>query len=85
MVQTAKVSGRRQLEFRSYQEMLDDVHTLAAGPHRKLGNWSLSEVCQHLSKTIHMSIDGAERRFPWYLRMLGPLLKNRIINNPMNP
>ena len=85
MVQTAKVTGRRTLHFSSYQDVLDDVHALAEAPHRKLGNWSLSDICQHLAKTMHMSIDGAQATFPWYLRMLGRLLKNRIINKPMSP
>lgn len=84
-VKTAKVTGRRQLHFETYQDVLDDVHHLAAAPHRQLGNWSLGEICQHLAKAMRVSTDGAPGRAPWYLRMVGPLLKNRIINNPMSP
>ena len=82
-VKTAKVTGRRQLHFETYQDVLDDVHKLVGGPCRQLGNWSLSEVCQHLAKTIHMSIDGLQGKFPWYLRMIGPLLKKRFLTQPM--
>ncbi len=82
-VKTAKVTGRRQLHFETYQDVLDDVHRLAGGPCRQLGNWSLSEVCQHLTKTMHTSIDGAPGKFPWYLRMIGPLLKKRFLTRPM--
>jgi hypothetical protein len=84
-VKTARVSGRRQLHFHSYQDMLDDVHALAAAPCRQLGNWSLGQICCHLAQTMHMSIDGAQGRFPWYLRLVGPLLKKRFLSRPMQP
>jgi hypothetical protein len=83
-VATKKVAGRRTLHFNSHQEVLDDARRLASGPHRQLGNWSLGQVCDHLAKTIDMSLDGSQARFPWLLRMIGPYLVNRFITRPMS-
>jgi hypothetical protein len=82
-VKTARVAGRRRLHFETYQDVLDDVRALAAGPTRQLGNWSLGEICHHLAKTMDMSIDGSKAQFPWILRTIGPLFKKRFISRPM--
>ena len=31
------------------------------------------------------SIDGSDMRLPWYLKLLGPLLKNKLLRGPMAP
>ena len=82
-VKTTQVAGRRQLHFETYQEILQDVRKLGAGPSRQLGNWSLGEICQHLAKTMDMSIDGSQAKFPWIMRKIGPLLKKRFLSRPM--
>ncbi len=84
-VKTAKVTGRRPLHFDNYDQILDDVRRLAGVPCRQLGNWSLGQVCEHLANTMDMSLDGVQGTFPWYLRMVGPLVKTRIITRPMSP
>ncbi|REK05453.1 MAG: DUF1569 domain-containing protein [Planctomycetota bacterium] len=85
MVETAQVSGRRELHFDSYQEILDDVHRLASGPTKHLGNWSLGQCCEHLAKGMEYAVDGASFKASWILRLVGPLLKNRLITRPMKP
>ena len=84
-VKTSSVAGRRTLRFESQQDILNEVRALAGRPTRQLGNWSLGEVCQHLAKTVDMSIDGSQMRFPWVLRMIAPLIKNRFLSRPMQP
>lgn len=39
---------RRTLNFRSIDDIMDDVRVLRAG-HRRIGNWSLPQVCRHLN------------------------------------
>ncbi len=82
-VKTRQVSGRRTLELHSYDELLADVRMLADTPHRQLGNWSLGEVCQHLAKTMDVSLDGSQARAPWALRLVGPFIKKRFLSRPM--
>jgi Protein of unknown function (DUF1569) len=31
------------------------------------------------------SIDGSDLRLPWYLKLLGPLLKQKLVRGPMAP
>lgn len=82
-VQSKKVVGRRTLHFDSYDELLGDVRKLAAEPHRQLGNWSLGEACQHLAKTMDLSMDGAQSAAPWPLRIVGRLLKKRYLSRTL--
>jgi len=76
---------RRTLHFTSYQDILDDVHQLEKGPTRHLGNWSLGQVCEHLAKAFEYAVDGAPFGVPWYLRIVGPIIKKRVISRPIKP
>jgi hypothetical protein len=84
-VKTTKVTGRRQLQFENCQQVLDDVRTLASGPHRQLGNWSLGEICHHLAKGFDMATEPSTARFPWLIRTLGPYIKKLVISRPFAP
>lgn len=48
--------GRRQLSFGSIDEIMPDVEKLLAG-HRVVGNWSLAQICQHLSTVMRRIVD----------------------------
>lgn len=85
VVESKTVTGRRKLQFSSYQDILDDVRLWAAQPHRKLGNWSLGQICEHLAKAMTYAVDGAPFKVAIWLRMFGRLVKNRIISRPMSP
>jgi hypothetical protein len=84
-VNTKQVAGRRQIEYSSYQDILDDVHSLAARPTRQLGNWSLGEICKHLAKGMDMAVDGPPFKPSWLIRMVGPLIKKRFLSRPIKP
>jgi hypothetical protein len=85
MVETTSKAKRRTLHFDSYDELLAEVHSLAARPTRHLGNWSLGEACQHLAVAMNMAIDGAGFKPNLLLRLVGPFLMKRIISRPMSP
>lgn len=85
MVESTQVSGRRQLHFDSYEELLADVHQMNSRPTRYLGNWSLGQVCEHLAKAVEYAVDGAPFRASWLFRTVGPFLKKRMISRPMKP
>ena len=84
-VSTNKVSGRRHLNFTCYQDILDDVHALASGPTRALGNWSLGKICRHLAIAMDMAIDGTDFKPNIFVRTAGRLLKNRFLTRPLSP
>ena len=84
-VDTATVQVRRKLTFRSFDEVLADAERLVSSPNTKtLGNWPLSQLLTHLATTINSSIDGMSAKAPWLLRLVGPLVKWRIIKNGMS-
>jgi hypothetical protein len=79
-IKTAKVTGRRELQFASLGDMLADAERLCSTkPVTALGNWRLGRALEHLARSIEMSLDGAKFRPPWYIRWLGPWIKNRML------
>ena len=86
LVDTAKVAGRRQLRFAAFDDIVADADKLAASPNtRMLGNWPLSQNLLHLSIAIDRSIDDTFGLAPWYIRLLGPFIKRRILTKGMSP
>ncbi len=84
-VNTAKVTGRRQLRFNTLDEIQADAERLAHGPVRQLGNWSVGQACAHLGRTMKMSLDGDPNRAPLPIRLLVRLMRNRMLIKGMRP
>jgi hypothetical protein len=85
-VNTAKVQGRREVHYESYQDLLAEAEQLLGGDVRTLGNWSLGQVLKHLAETMHASIDGAPYRVGLLRRLVGScLLRDRFLNHGMSP
>jgi hypothetical protein len=83
-IETGKVTGRREVHYTSFDEVLADAERLAAGPVRLLGNWTYGQILEHLAKVLEMSIDGFDAKAPWYIRLVaGLLLKRRFLAGPM--
>ena len=83
-VATNKVPNRRELHFNSVEEILADVERLAKGDIRPLGNWSAGQILKHLAVVMNASIDGPGFRLPWYMRLLGRIIRKRVLNGPMS-
>ena len=84
-VDSKKVTGRRELHFDSIDAVLADVERLAAGPYTQLGNWSLGEMCDHLARSLDSATDDNQFRPNLLLRVVGPFLKNRMVNGSVPP
>lgn len=70
---------RRPLRFSSLEEIMPDVDRLTAG-HRTVGQWSLGQICNHLSKAIGYSIDGFPGKAPWLIRkLMAPSIRKSIL------
>jgi hypothetical protein len=52
----AMADGRRTLSFGSLDEVMPDVEELLPG-HHTLGNWSLAQICRHLSTVMRRVVD----------------------------
>jgi len=82
-VKTAKVAGRRKLDYGSFEELLADADRLSSGPVEALGNWSRGQVFTHLALAYNGSIDGLAINFPWPLRLMARIFKAKLVNGPM--
>jgi hypothetical protein len=84
-VNTAKVDGRRILNYTSLQDVLADAERLSSGKVKSLGNWSPGQIYRHLAKAYNGSIDGFDGSFPWYIRVMAGLFKRKLIAGAMPP
>lgn len=70
----------RQLDFRTFRDVHDELDRLHHGGYLKLGNWDLAQTCDHLSYFIDGSLDGHKYKVPWILKKLfGRMVLNRIL------
>jgi hypothetical protein len=84
-VNTSKVVGRRELHFATLDQMSADAERLAAAKNvRALGNWSLGQALGHIAAAMDMAVDGAKFQAPWFIRMMAPLFKKKILTK-MSP
>ena len=84
VVATGSVTGRRQLHFDSLDDILADVERLNQGQVKTLGNWSPGQVLRHLTIVMTGSMDGFRNRPPWFIRLLGKVMKRRMLTKPMS-
>ncbi len=59
---------RRPLEFDCLPDSVAEVHRLNELGYAKAGNWDLAQMCQHLSKSMRIAIEGAPFRLPFFLQ-----------------
>jgi uncharacterized protein DUF1569 len=77
---------RRQLDFRDFDAVAAEVERLRSQGYTKAGTWDLREICDHLSTTMRMSLEGFTFKAPWLLRTLfGPIFRRRILKNRRMP
>jgi hypothetical protein len=84
-VDTRRVRQRRKIRYQSFDEFLADAERLAERPVRELGNWKLAQIFDHLARSMNVSVDGTQERFPWALRIALRLVRKRIIGHPLKP
>jgi Protein of unknown function (DUF1569) len=86
MIDTRKVTDRRQLRFASLEEAVRDAEALAEaerrGTLRSVGNWTLGQAIGHIAFWARAPLDGYPEmpQMPWLLRKLLPLFKNGFLN-----
>ena len=85
-INTAKVTGRRQLHFNSLDDILADVEQLAKAKEiRTLGNWSDGQILQYLALVMNKSIDGFVSRPPAIIRFVARwFFKKRFLTKTMS-
>ena len=70
---------RRGLDFRDADAVISELRRLSSG-YIILGNWNLTQICEHLSASIQIGLTGTDKRMPWFVRkILGRPILNRIL------
>ncbi|TWT97022.1 hypothetical protein Pla108_27990 [Botrimarina colliarenosi] len=65
----------RRLKLESLDQVIDEVTRLRDHPYSRGGQWNLSQLCEHLTGTMRIGLDGSVKPFPWLLRAtLGNLM-----------
>lgn len=70
MINTKKVTDRRQVHYASLDDLLVEARNLATTDVRMRGNWSRGQIYEHLARTLNSSIDGFDTMFPAPLRLV---------------
>ena len=77
---------RRELTFNSLDEAVADAIQLAQGKVRTTGNHTFGQIIEHLARTHDMATGKAVGpKLPWYMRLMMPVLKGKILNGPVTP
>ena len=70
----AKHDARRALKLDCLRDSVTEVRRLQENGYSRVGEWSLSQACQHLSKTLQMSMEGAPFSVPFFLKPVARFL-----------
>jgi hypothetical protein len=79
-------AARRDLRFDDFDQLMAEVRTLQSGGYRRCGNWTLSQVCDHLAIFLRGSMRGFPTQMPWILRVtVGRFFLRRILRKKKMP
>ena len=71
---------RRPLQFDCLRDSVTEIRRLNESGYTKAGNWDLGQMCQHLSKTTRIAIEGAPFNLPFFLKPIARwLLSDKIM------
>lgn len=86
------MAARRELDFRSFDEVVRDIETLRAKGYEQAGKWNLAQVCGHLEMWMTFPLDGFPRTGPvmkgilWLLRnVMGKSVRRKILASGKMP
>jgi hypothetical protein len=76
---------RRALKFSNLDQVMPDVDNLLRG-NETVGNWTLGQICNHLTKDFRGSLEGYEFTVPWIFRTLfGPVARKNVFQKAIIP
>jgi hypothetical protein len=84
-IDTKLVVNRRRVQYESLNALLADAEFQAASGHRTIGNWTLAQIFDHLSRSLRVAVDGTDAVFPLPARIFLHLLRKRFFSRPLAP
>ena len=79
------VTDRRDLSFRTMQDIADDVARLGDDGDvlRTSANWSPAQILEHVTFFIDGALDGIEAAVPFHFKLLGKVFKKGALTKPI--
>jgi hypothetical protein len=85
-VNTKKVTTRREVQYRSLDDIAADAKRLTEVEVRTNGNWSQGQIYDHLARNFNGSIDGMGFAMPAPVRFLmSALMKKKFLTKGLPP
>ena len=82
MSETSNPSAmRRELTFSCMADILDDVQPFSPETISSVSLWTPAQIVQHVEYSIAYSMDGFPFRAPWFMRIFGRLIRERVLRN----
>ena len=76
------MAERRELNFKSLDEVVEEAERLAAGEVKTTGNHSFGQILEHLARTHDMCTGKLEApKPPWFMRLMIPFMKPMILKD----
>lgn len=76
---------RRNLHFESLDQIAADAQKVVSGDFSTAGTWTAGQIFEHVATTMDIMLDGTEMKTPFFIRIVGPLIKGFMIRRPMKP
>ena len=73
---------RRKLDFHDVDQLIAELQQLRDGGYRRGGQWSLSQICDHLAIFVRGSLGAFKKLLPWPIRFfVGKPLLRKILRH----
>ncbi len=82
-VRDTKTAKRREVTYKTLEEIEREVERIANEQTTVTGNWSEGQILQHLARTFQMSFEGATFKLPLFIRIMAGFMKNKWLKGPM--
>jgi len=83
--QPIQAPARRRLRFSSMADVLEEVESFQGVPLAAAGRWTPAQNIEHVRLLIAVSLDGTSYRMPLGFRVLGRVLKSRLLASGLKP
>jgi hypothetical protein len=74
---------RRQLRFKTLDEVVADARAIVSSPHTTVGRWSAGQILDHLASGIECAFDGYGFQAPLLIRLAVRPFRNSVLVRPM--
>lgn len=73
------MADRRELDYKTFDELAADVRMLRDAGSDPVGGWTLGQCCAHIRGLFECSMDGFDFKLAFPLRLVGRLMLKRTI------